>query len=409
MSFLRHGESIDPMRFVPLGASALAHSQCSSDAMSSSRLFLGRLLSSRACLRFAGRERFCKTKPRRTIIFQRTATTPLTLCLSPRVQSTLNPLPLPHLCRSLGVRISPTVLVREQILSMFTRCTCHECDDPEDSDLGSGGPLSIAFVVQPIRWERVPLAAAQPLCRAWLTFQSQRGLSHNTPEAYSRGLESFLRFLADQHLPIPVVTRAHVGAYLATMQAGRSAISNATVQQRITVLRLFYSNLVDDGLCSTNPVVHDRGRMLVPRYRRLPWIPNEADWQAILAAMREEPIRNRVMLAFAYDAALRREELCGVRTDDIDPSTRVLRIRAENTKGRRDRIVPYSATSGTLLRHYLLHRRALSRNRGPLFLSESRRNFAAPVSIWSWSETVLQIARRGRFHDSQRIHCGTFV
>jgi putative transposase len=42
-----------------------------------------------ACLRFAGRERFCKTKPRRTMIFQRTATTPLTSCLSPRVQSLL--------------------------------------------------------------------------------------------------------------------------------------------------------------------------------------------------------------------------------------------------------------------------------------------------------------------------------
>jgi hypothetical protein len=76
MSFLRHGESIDPMSFVPLGASRLTHSQCSSASMSSNRLFLGRLLSSGACLRFAGRERFSKTNPGRTMIFQRTATTP---------------------------------------------------------------------------------------------------------------------------------------------------------------------------------------------------------------------------------------------------------------------------------------------------------------------------------------------
>lgn len=93
MSFLRHGESIAPMRLVPLGASNLARSQCSSDAMSSSRLFLGRLLSSRACLRFAGRQRFSKTKPRRTMILQRTATTPLNLCLTPRVHSTAPPAP----------------------------------------------------------------------------------------------------------------------------------------------------------------------------------------------------------------------------------------------------------------------------------------------------------------------------
>jgi hypothetical protein len=91
MSFLRHGESIDPMTFVSLGASGLAHPQRSSASMSSSRLFLGRLLSSRACFHFAGHERFSKTKPGRTIIFQRTATTPLTPCLSPRVQSKMLP------------------------------------------------------------------------------------------------------------------------------------------------------------------------------------------------------------------------------------------------------------------------------------------------------------------------------
>jgi hypothetical protein len=97
MSFLRHGESIDPMTLVPLGVSGLAHSQCSSASMSSSRLFLGRLLSSRACLRFADRERFSKTKPRRTMIFQRTATPPLTSCLSPRVHSKFAvPFPRPH-------------------------------------------------------------------------------------------------------------------------------------------------------------------------------------------------------------------------------------------------------------------------------------------------------------------------
>jgi hypothetical protein len=93
MSFLRHGESIDPMTFVSPGASGLAHSQCSSASMSSSRLFLGRLLSSRACFHFAGHERFSKTKPSRTMIFQRTATTPLTPCLSPRVHSILLPPP----------------------------------------------------------------------------------------------------------------------------------------------------------------------------------------------------------------------------------------------------------------------------------------------------------------------------
>ena len=169
---------------------------------------------------------------------------------------------------------------------------------------------------------------------------------------------------------------------------------NSTVQQRLTVLRLFYGYLVDEGVCAKNPVVRHDGRSLVRRYSRLPWIPNEVDWESILAATVTQPIRNRTMLAFAYDAALRREELCGLQTDDLDPSSRTLRVRAENTKGRRDRVVPYSSVSDALLRQYLSHRQNIARKRGPLFLSESRRNYAAGISIWSWSKIILQIARR---------------
>jgi len=67
-------------------------------------------------------------------------------------------------------------------------------------------------------------------------------------------------------------------------------------------------------------------------------------------------------------------------------------VRAETTKGRRERVVPYSAASGDLLRAYLLHRAGISRARGPLFLSESRRNPAAPLTPWTWSKVVRRIA-----------------
>jgi hypothetical protein len=45
-----------------------------------------------------------------------------------------------------------------------------------------------------------------------------------------------------------------------------------------------------------------RASALVPRMVKLPWIPSEADWLRLLAVFADEPIRNRVMLALAYDA-----------------------------------------------------------------------------------------------------------
>src|SRR5260370_12805279 len=103
-----------------------------------------------------------------------------------------------------------------------------------------------------------------------------------------------------------------------------------------------------------------RERGLVPRFVKLPWIPSDEQWRAILEAATGESVRNRLMLALAYDAALRREELCLLRTDDVDPAHRTLHIRAETTKTRRARVVPYSAATGLLLRAYLDQRRTLS-------------------------------------------------
>ena len=219
--------------------------------------------------------------------------------------------------------------------------------------------------------------AAHPTCRAWLTFQSHRGLAGNTLDAYSRGLEAFLHFLSDKQLSVPAVTPIHIGSYLASLQSCAGYLSNATVQQRLTVLRLFYAYLIEEGLCKKSPVGQAGSHALVRLHRKLPWIPNENDWQAILTAAMTEPVRNRVMLTFAYDAGLRREELCSLCTEDLDPSRRMIRVRAENTKGRRDRVVPYSATSGALLMQYLDQRRAVGQKRGRLFLSESRRNYSA--------------------------------
>jgi integrase/recombinase XerD len=125
---------------------------------------------------------------------------------------------------------------------------------------------------------------------------------------------------------------------------------------------------------------------------KLPWIPAEDEWLQILEVFRSEPVRNRLMLALAYDSALRREELCSLRTDDIDPAHRTLRVRAETTKTRQERVVAYSASTGVLLGEYLRHRASLSRARGPLFLSESRRNAAQPLTLWTWSKVVRRIA-----------------
>ena len=60
----------------------------------------------------------------------------------------------------------------------------------------------------------------------------------------------------------------------------------------------------------------------------------------------------------------------------------------------RERIVGYGSVASRLLEAYLRHRHALSPKPGPLFLSESHRNRAHPLSLVMWSKAVQKIASR---------------
>lgn len=245
---------------------------------------------------------------------------------------------------------------------------------------------------------------AVPRAAEWLALQVALQRSANTVSSYGHGLNDFLSFCAKKQIDAEQAGRVDVAAFVRDMadrppEGGRSAkgLANATVRQRLTVVRLFYDHLIEEGLRATNPVPrgtrHQR-KSLVPTQRRLPWIPTDEQWNAILQAARPEPLRNRFMLALAYDCALRREELCFLDTGDIDPAHRTITIRAETTKTKQGRCIPFSLDTLDLYMAYLRERRTLANRRGPLFLSSSTRNRAEPITRWTWSKVVRRIALR---------------
>jgi integrase/recombinase XerD len=264
--------------------------------------------------------------------------------------------------------------------------------------------MALEFSICELRWERYQQVSKDPHARAWLEFQAARGLAANTLDAYGRDLDAYLRFLASSGISLDSVVRSTLGVYIRSItelpaprvlkngRETRTTLSNATLQQHLTVVRLFHDFLVEENICARNPLRPGvGGRSLIQRHHRLPWIPREEEWQDILQVCKHESLRNRVMLAMSYDAALRREEICSLETTDIDPGHRLLRMEA--TKGRRERIVPYSVPTSELFGRYLSERRKLSRERGRLFLSESNRNQGKPISIWTWSKVIARVSR----------------
>jgi integrase/recombinase XerD len=287
-------------------------------------------------------------------------------------------------------------------------------DEPEARSDARGRERATAGTADCVA-DRWPALASVPRTVRWLEMQGDLGRSPRTVEAYARSLVDYLAWCERAGVEVETAGGAEIAGYVRDLRerpgrrganvislASGTGLSNATLQLRVTVVRLFYDFLVEEQVRERNPVA--RGyrsadgragrRGLVARLDPLPWIPTDAQWRAILDVAVGEGLRNRLMLALAYDAGLRREELCLLGTDDLDPAHRTITVRAETTKSKRGRVVPYSAVSGQLLACYLQHRRTITMARGSLFVSESPRNRGAGVSPWTWSKVVRSIAVR---------------
>ncbi|MFP3547611.1 site-specific integrase, partial [Rhizobium sp. SIMBA_035] len=131
------------------------------------------------------------------------------------------------------------------------------------------------------------------------------GLAGNTIAAYMYAIEGFLRFAQGHAVDLRSISRETIAQYVGELRTqprrananvvridSGGFLSNATLQQRLTAVRLLFEFLVDEGLIRTNPVSRGRytaschfgargERSLVQKFHKLPWIPTEAQWTAL--------------------------------------------------------------------------------------------------------------------------------
>lgn len=175
--------------------------------------------------------------------------------------------------------------------------------------------MGIEFTICKVRWERYPRVSGNTHARDWLEFQAARGLAANTLDAYGRNLDAFLQFVESRNIALGSVARNTVGAYIRDItqlsvprfskkrQETRTTLANASLQQHLTVVRLFYDYLVEENVCLRNPLRPSvSGCGVIRRHERLPWIPTEDQWRTILEACQQETLRNRTMLAMSYES-----------------------------------------------------------------------------------------------------------
>src|SRR5258708_3098276 len=182
-----------------------------------------------------------------------------------------------------------------------------------------------------IRWELYPLVATSELSRTWLQLQVHLQLAPKTLDAYGRSLNDFFDFCQRSEVIPEMMTREQVTLYVhdlahrpnprgtnvLSIEHGQG-LSNSTMQQRITVLRLFCDSLVEQQLRQENPVGRGhyvpgkafggvRDRRLLPHYHKLPRLPSDSAWATLFRGLSGGKLRAQTMLPLAPPLAPRRE------------------------------------------------------------------------------------------------------
>ena len=181
--------------------------------------------------------------------------------------------------------------------------------------------------------------------------------SANTVRAYESDLAQFLSFLASHigrrrgELSPSDFDHLHIRAFLGDLHKRGNSRSSAA--RKLAAIRTFGRYLRREGEIEGDPAA------LVgtpKREQRLPAHLGEAEMTTLLDMPdTSTPLgrRDKAILELFYASGLRLSELVGLGLEDVNLSSRVVRVLG---KGRKERIVPFNRSTESALRAWLLDR-----------------------------------------------------
>ena len=204
--------------------------------------------------------------------------------------------------------------------------------------------------------------------------RGQRGLSENTLRVYLADLVSLREYLALMGLSLTDMDRTVLRGYLAwlstaakyshqisqkatssTMPGRRgnsSGYARVSVARKLTVLRIFYRFLVQEGLFQSTPVPSGRSFRLKAE-KPLPVFLGKREVQRLLESpVTTTPlgIRDRAILEALYACGMRLAEIQELDLQDLNLAQREILVRG---KGSKERWVVFGAPADSAISHYL--------------------------------------------------------
>lgn len=181
--------------------------------------------------------------------------------------------------------------------------------------------------------------------------QYEKRFSQHTVVAYQQDLEQ-LSYYLQHHYELNELSRAqaiHIRSWMVTLIEDGYHVNS--VRRKLSTLKAFYKYLQKYHGLEHNPM----RKVVVPKSgKRLPATLGAVEFNDLLDRLTfpEDYAgqRDKMILELLYGTGIRRAELMGLRLQDIDWSSALLRVHGKRDK---ERLIPLSAQLLKLLQRYL--------------------------------------------------------
>jgi len=168
--------------------------------------------------------------------------------------------------------------------------------------------------------------------------QIEKRYSPHTVRSYLNDLDQFYSFLSSLDLPVdPLTVSSHdIRAWIVAML--KNKYTTVTVHRKISCLRVFYRYLRKEGVVDIDPLE----KVVLPKRKKsLPAFVEEKAMSELLDNYSFGDgfagIRNRTIIELLYLTGIRRSELIGLRSVDVDLAEGSVKVTGKRNK---QRIIP---------------------------------------------------------------------
>lgn len=213
----------------------------------------------------------------------------------------------------------------------------------------------------------------------------ERNYSAHTILAYEKDLIQFEEFL------LLNIDKEHTEIDLQTIDADiirnwiiyllDQEITARSVNRKLSSLKSFFKFLVKQGIIESNPAHLIKG----PKTgQALPAFVREKDIEKVLEKDRYsddfEGIRDHLIMETLYETGIRRSELIGIKTQDIDLASQLIKVTGKRNK---QRLIPFASRLEAMIQSYLTIRQETIKKESEWFFVRENGNQLSVAIVYN--------------------------